>query len=304
MSDQLSSVGVELDLSALQSLFLLNIRYYSSSAASQKPKTPLLPWADQDIFLPTAPAHPLSQHPPQDNDPDDSNATTPTTNDEDASTLGSEAAGELTHPHPWGLGQLRAPTSTLQEALGASLRRPGFFKRVDKDSNEILTREPLVNTGEAVHSCERVRLAYGGLGMDDEAVWACPSLLDDNLKKEDEGHWELQHRGGGAARDDGDAAADDLQPPASLFDKEEDEQLITDEPSLLYPVQPGDGEYQWVYTGKVDISQDNARETIPQTVCLPEEPLIGPAERLLLALTTGERDVWRYAEDKGQRECK
>lgn len=260
MADQLASVGVEFDLSALQSLFLS-----SSTPSNYTPKKPPPPWANEDIFYTLPPAD-------------------------------QSAAAPLFGARPWALGPTRAPTSTLQKALGATLRRPGFARRVDEDTNQVLARAPLVRTGEAVHSCVRVRLACGGLGMDDEAVWACPSLLEDVEEAEGGGHWRLERCRGDADDDD-----DGEESPAVGMGSSSSSSSPSSSPLSLYPVQPDDGKYQWVYSGKVDVSEDDPRETIPQAVCLPEEPLDGPAERLLLALltTASERDVWRYAEDKG-----
>lgn len=277
MSDQLSSVGVEFDFNAMSQLFLNNLRWsaghpFPFTTSSAAKKTPA-PWANESIF----PTSRLTDV-PRDNEKD-KDKDTETTND--VSTLWETA-------RPWSLGQTRAPTSLLQKALGESLRRPGLFMRVDEDSNELM-KEPLVHTGEAIHSCVRVRLACGGLGMDDEAAWTCPSLTKEETKDKGDHHlplWRLEH-GNPAAREDKNA---DLP----FVDMEG----FTGE---LYPVQPGDGNYQWVYTGKVDVSQDNARDTVPQAMSLPEEPLTGPAERLLLALTAGQQDVWRYAENEGQQ---
>lgn len=304
MSDQLSSVGVEFDLNAMSQLFLANLRWaanhpfpFTTSSAAKKPP---VPWANAALF-PTARLANVRRDNEKDKDKDQETATAKTTNDDDdVSTLWETA-------RPWSLGQTRAPTSLLQKALGESLRRPGLFMRVDEDSNELMT-EPLVHTGEAIHSCVRVRLACGGLGMDDEAVWTCPSLTKQDKKKDKdknkdkeaaEAHlapvWRLERGSdpttarGGDDDDDEDAAGN-----APFGDTE-------GFAGQLYPVRPGDGNYQWVYTGQVDVSQDSARDTVPQATSLPEEPLSGPAERLLLALTAGQQDVWRYAENKDQK---
>lgn len=293
MSDQLSSVGVEFDLDAMKHLFLQNLRYSAahtfpfttSSAARKHP----LPWANSDIF-PTSRLSTATRDDEKKSDSkDDMTVTTTTTTitNDDIPTLWATA-------RPWGLGQTRAPTSLLQKALGESLRRPGLFMRVDEDTNTP-TREPLVNTGEAVHSSVRVRLACGGLGMDDEAVWACPPLLQQTKEDEDEDEdkvkgqplWRLERDG------DGDGiTGDDAASRREVGESAQGE-------SLLYPVQPADGNYRWVYTGPVDVRKETQDSTVPQAVSLPEEPLRGPSERLLLAVTAGYQDVWRYAEEKG-----
>ncbi len=71
---------------------------------------------------------------------------------------------------PWSLGTIRAPPPSLTTLAGKTVRRPGRVLRVDETTNED-TAEPLMGTNERVHSCVRVRLACGGLGLDDNAVW-------------------------------------------------------------------------------------------------------------------------------------
>lgn len=270
MSDQLASLGVEFDLNAMGQLFLKTLRwsalhpfpFITSSAAGKHP----VPWANSEVF----PTSRLAEVPRDEDEHKDIDSMT--TND--ISTLWETA-------RPWSLGQTRAPASLLQKALGESFRRPGLFMRVDEDTNEP-THEPLVNTGEAIHSSVRVRLVCGGLGMDDKATWTCSPLLKADKNNDDgqEKLWQLQRS----------ESEDEEDNQASEATETEDFN------GELYSIQPMDGKYQWVYTGQVEVS-DDTQDTIPQAVSLPEEPLVGPAERLLLALTTGQQDVWRYAED-------
>lgn len=259
MCDQLSSVGVEFDLDRMSSLFLADLRWsaahpfpYVPSASNKHPQ----PWANEQLFPTT-----LSNAERDDKDADVAL---------DAGTNDVRKLWETARP--WSLGQTRSPESLLQKALGRSVRTPGSFMRVDADTNEA-TREPLVNTGEAVHSCVRVRLACGGLGLDDEELWTCKALTGDG---ESGRAWRLERSS--------EASIDDVHSVRSGVD----------ESALkLYPVQETDHVWQWV-------CNDSASEGGQQTKVLPEAPLTGPCERLLLALTVGEQDVWKYADSKDE----
>lgn len=249
MCDQLTSVGVEFDLASTQALFLSSLRWSAAHPFPYLPSPPKddpIPWGNQDIF-PSS----LSSIPREGKD--DSND--PGTNNID--TLWETA-------RPWSLGQTRSPTSWLQKAMGESVRRPGLFMRTSEDTNAPMD-EPLVNTGEAVHSSVRVRLACGGLGMDDDGVWGCKAL----------GEWELRRHG---------------QENVSSFDGAVG---VVEE---AYPTEELEGGWSWYY--RQSSEDGEVHSSVPQVQPLPEAPLVGPYERLLLALTRGQQDVWKYAAEK------
>ncbi|KXH36572.1 peptidoglycan binding domain-containing protein [Colletotrichum nymphaeae SA-01] len=178
---------------------------------------------------------------------------------------------------PWGLGQIRYPTSRLQTWSGTTIRHPGTFMRTDPETNQD-TDQPLLNTNERIHSSVRVRLACQGLAMDDDGIWDCKALA---TADDGSGLWKLE-RGSGLNASEADSVKDGKTRELGL-DAEGD---------VLkpYPVQKEDGQWKWVLAGK----QPNA---FPLAGVLPEEPLTGYWERKLLALTAGNPDVWRWAEE-------
>lgn len=202
---------------------------------------------------------------------------------------------------PWALGTIRAPTSALTTLAGKTVRRPGRVLRVDETTNED-TAEPLVGTNERVHSCVRVRVVCGGLGLDDNAVWGCPALLARGEVDGPGGYggWRLERgsalpgeeeevvrrvREGGPreVRLNGTVSGGGIlgggEYPAEA----------------MYPVGPEDHKWRWVFEGKVE--GDGGQGRVPQVAALPEEPLVGYWERYLLALMVGEAaDVWKYAQ--------
>lgn len=266
MCDQLwASAGVAFDLDRAASLFTAGLRW---SAAHPFPCVPgdhhhhhpPAPWASADLF----PAGLAAAR------GDDRSSDV-------ALDAGTDDVGRLWETaRPWGLGQTRAPASLLQKALGRSVRRPGTFVRVDEDTNGA-TREPLLGTGEAVHSSVRVRLACGGLGLDDEAVWTCEALTGADHR------WRLERSGEAGDAGEGDAASA----------RSADEEIVP----RTYAVRKTDGAWRWTYVEPA-AGGEASDDTVPQSAVLPEEPLAGPCERLLLALTVGRPDVWRYAENK------
>ncbi|PSR80000.1 hypothetical protein BD289DRAFT_79241 [Coniella lustricola] len=320
MCDQLASVSVEFNLSAMRALFEASrawsaahpfpwvpcpthsaVPTSSSSSSSSShfhislppifhhfssekqtgtcscessSSAPLpLPWANSDIF-PTA----LLANTPRDTkdtplSPSPSSSVLNLTASSVTTTTTTTTAAATATARPYALGQLRAPTSTLQHALGTITRHPASFHRIDEATNVPIPSEPLRNTGEAVHASVRVRLACGGLGLDDAGVWKCPGLStaaggdggggDDGREIEDgNGGWRLVR----SDDDDGDG------------DEEEE------------------GEKSWgcQHTWRWEKAQGE-----PDTVrILPEEPLHGVCEKMLLEVSKGEAvDVWAYADE-------
>ena len=218
--------------------------------------------------------------------------TTPPTRDLEECTL--RATGACTAHHfspsttpaqlfaagarPWGLGTIRAPTSALTTLGGKTVRRPGRVLRVDETTNED-TAEPLVGTNERVHSSVRVRGACGGLGLDDNSVWACEALKGSG--------WRVERGAAlGVAEEEAVRLAKERGPREIRLGPE----YLVDQ---LYPVGAEDHRWRWVFEGKVE-GEGQAR--VPQALALPEEPLVGYWERYLLGLTVGGVDVWKYAQ--------
>ncbi|KXH41149.1 peptidoglycan binding domain-containing protein [Colletotrichum simmondsii] len=269
MCDRLSSVGVEFNPGRMLDIFTEGLRFSAGHPFSYVPSSwsswlrpkQQLPWAHPKI----CPVKASSIH-----------------RDE------AECDGKDRHPaggaeelwktaRPWGLGQIRYPTSRLQTWSGTTIRHPGTFMRTDPETNQD-TDQPLLNTNERIHSSVRVRLACQGLAMDDDGIWDCKALA---TADDGSGLWKLE-RGSGLNASEADSVRDDKTRELDL-DAEGD---------VLkpYPVQKEDSQWKWVLAGK----QPNA---FPLAGVLPEEPLTGYWERKLLALTAGNPDVWRWAEE-------
>ncbi|KAK3899155.1 hypothetical protein C8A05DRAFT_18372 [Staphylotrichum tortipilum] len=263
MCDQLSTLGVEFNFTRMTATFRETLRF---SAAHPFPYAPF-PSTKPSTLLPKLDSLKRSEcslrahgscpapHPP-----------TSTT----APVLFQNGA------RPWSLGTIRAPAASLTTLAGKTVRRPGRVLRVDETTNED-TAEPLMGTNERVHSCVRVRLACGGLGLDDNTLWGCEAL---------EG-WRVERVGGlGEAEEavvEGVRArgAREVGLPGGEYPVEG-----------LYAVGEGDHRWRWVWEGKVE---GEGVGRVPQVAALPEEPLVGYWERWLLGLMCGEGDVWRFA---------
>ncbi|CAK7225575.1 hypothetical protein SBRCBS47491_005935 [Sporothrix bragantina] len=208
---------------------------------------------------------------------------------------------------PWGLGQSRVPTSLLQRAAGVTTRKPAMFVRVDPESNQALPNQPLLNTNEQIHASVRVRLACGGLTMDDTAVWTCEGLTGQKASDDDDGSssdedsedrsplWHLE-------RVDGAVDLDGVQDKAVGGDK-----------YYALGKVAGAGKWQWVFNEKkfaaatakaaaskkkAKVDHDSNNQMPPQGPLLrvlPEALPTGRWERLLLAMTVGKPDVLAWA---------
>jgi hypothetical protein len=178
--------------------------------------------------------------------------------------------------------------------------------RVDETTNED-TAEPLVGTNERVHSCVRVRLGCGGLGLDEGGWWGCEALTGRR-------DFVTPSLGGGSGNGKGGAGAGGtwrLERGGALPEGEEREVRVAREmgpreirlpkgemggeypAEAMYPVGEDDHAWRWVWEGKVE---GEGQGRLPQALALPEEPLSGYWERCLLGLMAGEADVWRYAQ--------
>ncbi|KAL2155705.1 hypothetical protein VTH82DRAFT_447 [Thermothelomyces myriococcoides] len=221
---------------------------------------------------------------------------------------------------PWGLGTMRVPPTPPGPSMmtmsptPAAVRRPGRALRVDETTNEI-TSHPLLATSERIHASVRVRLACGGLGPDDAGPWSCHSLLRPLVVGDDGGPYpsptssssSVEANGGGG----GGGGRWKLERGLGLSEVEEREvrEALKKGPRELrlpssdtvgaypagglYPVGENDHHWRWVWEGKVE---GEGNERVPQTLVLPEEPLVGYWERYLLGLTAGDPDVWKYSQ--------
>ncbi len=276
MCDQLSTVGVEFSLKRLTHIFTSSLAY---SFAHPYPYVPQSSWNPLSwLRAPLAkrwgvPA--VCQHIDADQrhdwkDCDGAHRSSP------SGTHGSKEA-LWKKARPWGLGQLRYPTSKVQLAAGTAVRHPGLFKRADETAwFNSLTDEPLLNTNERIHSSVRVRLACEGLSLDDAGVWKCEALTQGSYGRP---LWKLEHRSG-LDRQEATALREFVPNESKTWAREYAK-------GDLYNTREGDGQWRWVHVG----------DGQPHAAVLPEEPLVGYWEKLLLALTAGEADVWRWAEE-------
>ena len=260
MCDQLATIGVEFEKEAMKAVFKKDLRYAAAHPFPHVPSGSSVPkpFASSSTF-PAADAgrkRDVKDCDWKDHHPDG----TP-------EELWATA-------RPWALGQTRYPTSWLQKVMGIADRRPGLFMRVDPETNED-TDEPLLNTNERVHSSVRVRLACGGLGLDDKEVWECKALTKDDRGKP---LWKLERDVVGTFSKLGTA---DSSSAAAHDD--------------AYTLQKGDDQWIWTYSGNVK-NESASDMAVPQSSTLLEEPLVGYWERLLLSMTRGQVDVWRFAE--------
>ncbi|GAW24819.1 hypothetical protein ANO14919_144130 [Xylariales sp. No.14919] len=137
MMDQLSSVGCEFRLNALERAFKTTMKYYTDQEperALHAGKHKSLNWAEKYIYESNKPIR------------------------------------------PWALQSIQSATGPLYNLLGGVPRAPGLYKKINPKNGRPLP-EYLQDTNERIHSSVRVRLACEGLGLNDSGVWFCPSLL-------------------------------------------------------------------------------------------------------------------------------
>jgi len=284
MCDQLSSIGVEFNLSRVKTIFMEGLRYSAAHPFPYVPSTkkllshsisdlwssrPPAPWATTPIFRLQQSSKEATHR-----DADDCDGT-----DKHPSGTPSELQTQFA-PRPWSLGQTRYPTNAILLLAGTVARRPGRTMRVDGDTNADIEDAPLLRTGERVHSSVRVRLACNGLETDDAGVWQCVPLLGSSDNEGAERLWRLEKGSGFAAGEVGPSK------PKELEHAQYPE-------SNLYPVEAGDSEWRWVFSSR---PEGIGNSQVPQETVLPEEPMVGYWERYLLALTVGELDVWKWAQ--------
>lgn len=290
--DQLSTIGVEFSDRRLTRIFVDGLRYNAAHPYPYvPPPTSLVPNFIWKLLLrhghprpkPWAASPAICPPPANDQTIDTDDCTV-----KDHHPTGTpQHLWEVGPPRPWALGQTRHPESRLQLAAGTIVRHPGCFTRADPDNNRD-TETALVNTDERIHSCVRVRLACGGMGMDDRGAWPCPSLLRDDSGR-GRPVWRLEKAGAAEVeRATGAQGAwweEELERPNMGYDE-----------NWLYRFQKGDGQWRWVLEPEAVVKNAAGVAVTPPLKVLPEEPMTGYWERHLLALTRGQTDVWRWAE--------
>ncbi|EPE06716.1 peptidoglycan binding domain-containing protein [Ophiostoma piceae UAMH 11346] len=198
---------------------------------------------------------------------------------------------------PWALGQIRMP-SWFQRLPGKTVRKPGQFIRVDPSTNIAKPNEPLLNTNESVHVSARVRLACGGLDLDDKHPWPCTGLTGETAPDEDDD--DKKHK----------IPLWRLERVDAVADVPRDEPSSRDAAFPLYPLYPlskvaAAGRWQWAFAREEAIYEKPARgdrdsncqmpTNGPPMRALPEELPTGRYERLLLGMTAGSADVLSWA---------
>ncbi|EHK41130.1 hypothetical protein TRIATDRAFT_295093 [Trichoderma atroviride IMI 206040] len=162
---------------------------------------------------------------------------------------------------PWALGSINKAGSFIYKLAGFENRTPGLYKRTDPKTDRE-TNMFLQDTNERIHCSARIRLACKGLGLDDKAVWTCPSLAN----------WQLKHTT--------ETYKDPIPQSPSWWQGPPDESGL----------ERQQGRWIWEYAGPKSSEPADPKQRI-----MVEEPL-GPHERYLLQLSAGTPNVYLFAE--------
>ncbi|KAL6908743.1 hypothetical protein GGI43DRAFT_393525 [Trichoderma evansii] len=163
---------------------------------------------------------------------------------------------------PWALGPINKASNFMYKLAGFENRTPGLYKRTDPKT-DCETNVFLQDTNERIHCSARVRLACKGLGLDDKAVWSCPSLSN----------WQLKYTN--------ETYEDPIPQNPSWWQGPSDESGVD---------RKQGGRWIWEYAGP-----KSSEPTDPKQRIMVEEPL-GPHERYLLQLSAGTPNVYQFAE--------
>lgn len=193
---------------------------------------------------------------------------------------------------PYGLGALLKASSFLYTLAGFNLRSPGLYKKVDGCTGST-TNTYLEDTNERIHSSVRIRLATGGLGLNDSDIWKAPAL---------KGRWRPKRTN----KDFVDPiprtrrtweqikavkAHDIAIDPEGQGNPQRQLTLMEDAATAQRPLSVGSDDrherWVWEYCGP--------EEDAPVQRMLVEEPL-GPYERQLLRLASGKPNIYEFAE--------
>lgn len=269
MMDQLASVGVEFDEAIINRIFTRLERYYRIISGTDPTALPRTGTVDLELANAKAEIETKS-----------------------GKLWAVKQIYEGNHPvRPWGLGALLKAGSIFYTLAGFDLRSPGLYKKIDPMKG-IPTMAFLEDTNERIHSSVRVRLAVGGLGLNDSDVWDVPALKGrwrpkkinqefiDPIPKTRR-TWEHVKE----VKEQTEAADPERQGNPS-HQIELMEAAANDQRPLS-----GGGEsterWIWEYCGP--------EKDAPVERVLVEEPL-GPYERQLLRLAGGKPNVYDYAQ--------
>lgn len=285
MCDQLAGVGVECNPSRMDDLFYDSLRYAAAHPFPYVPnlhRSPPLPWASPSLDQPWPPKS------------------------RDAADCPGKYDKHHQHPdgpppllwrtaRPWALGQTRYPTSRLQLAAGSTVRKPGLYCRIDPETNRTLPDEPLLHTAERIHASVRVRLACGGLSMDDRHEWTCEGLTGrkgagdhDNVDSHGNVDVNVHHDSGHHRSRTPTWRVQRVHDSSGRFPFARHADSDSDSADNLYRLSniAASGQWLWVY---------NRTAKGQPPIVLPEELPTGHWERLLLGMTTGYQDVFAWA---------
>lgn len=178
---------------------------------------------------------------------------------------------------PWAMGAILKPPSVVDWFTGRTTRTPGQYRRVDPITGDDGSGPLLLDTNERIHSSARVRLACGGLAINDLGGWTAPTLAR---------RWRLRRT---TAQYADPVPRDPLWDPANHAQVA---QSVAGEGTGEWGRKPneeaGGERWVWEYVGPEENAPAGAR-------VLVEEPL-GPYERFLLNQTGGSPNVYVFAE--------
>jgi hypothetical protein len=269
MMDQLASVGVEFDEATITRIFSRLENYYKTIATSES----------------------------------DSVSGSTSTDLQAASAKGKAKADakrlwavqqiyETNHPiRPWGLGALLKAGSFFYNLAGFNLRTPGLYKKINVETG-VPSNAFLEDTNERIHSSVRVRLATGGLGLNDSGVWQAPALKGKwRPKRTNKDYFDPIPKTRRTWEQIAEVKAHNVAAdPEGKGDSAHQINLMETAADQQRPLT-GDGDnnerWVWEYCGP--------EKDAPADRVLVEEPL-GPYERQLLRLSGGKPNIYDFAE--------
>jgi hypothetical protein len=263
MMDQLASVGVEFDEATITRIFSRLESYYRTIASGK--------------VLPGSP---------------DTDIGADAIESDKGKPWAVRQIYETNRPvRPWGQGALLKAGSFLYTLAGYNLRSPGLYKKIDIETG-LPSRAFLEDTNERIHSSVRVRLATGGLGLNDSDLWTAPALKGKwRPRRTDRSYFDPIPKSRKTWEQVKEVKAHDVSAdPEHKGDRAKQVELMEAAAEQQRPLT-GDGDdkerWVWEWCGPTG-------EAPPERV-LVEEPL-GPFERQLLRLASGKPNIYEFAE--------